>query len=347
MIRLALRQFLTSAWTAVVGLLAVAAVVLATRPHFADAAAAAQRACGSESHCPGLTAFALDNTAARTVFGLVVIVAPALIGAFWGAPLIAREFEAGTHRLVWAQSISRIRWLVVKLTVAGTATAVATALLSVLVTWWAAPLDHAAAAVYGTFDQRHIAPIGYALFAFTFGMTAGLVTRRTVPAMALTLAGLLTVRIMVTAWLRPLVVAPRVASMPLDPETTGYGSGGNILLGVGPSTLQPAQPDIPNAWIQSIGIADATGQPLTDQVLRASCPTLGQGPRGPAGPAPEAARQRMHDCVVTINEKYHEVITYQPGERYWTFQWWELTLFALLTALLGGYAFYRIRRFLG
>jgi len=55
----------------------------------------------------------------------------------------------------------------------------------------------------------------------------------------------------------------------------------------------------------------------------------------------------MHDCVVAINEKYHEVVTYQPGERYWTFQWWELALFALLTALLGGYAFYRIRRFRG
>ncbi|MFR9779532.1 ABC transporter permease [Micromonospora sp. MS34] len=347
MIRLALRQFRISAWTAVVGLLAVAAVVLATRPHFADAAAAAQRACGSDPHCPALTTFALDNTATRTAFGLVVIVAPALIGAFWGAPLIAREFEAGTHRLVWAQSISRTRWLAVKLTVAGTATAVATALLSALVTWWAAPLDHAAAAVYGTFDQRNIAPTGYALFAFAFGMTAGLVTRRTLPAMALTLAGLLTVRILVTEWIRPLAVAPRVVSMPLDPDTTGYGSGGNILLGVGPSTLQPSTPDIPNAWIQSVRIVDAAGEPLTDQVLRATCPTLGQGPRGPAGPAPEAVRQRMRECVVAINEKYHEVVTYQSGECYWTFQWWELALFALLTTLLGGYAFYRIRRFRG
>jgi hypothetical protein len=347
MIRLALRQFRTSAWTAVVGLVAVAAVVRATRPHLADAAAAAQRACGSDPHCPALTAFALDNTATRTVFGLVVTVAPALIGAFWGAPLVAREFEAGTHRLVWAQSISRSRWLAVKLAVAGTATVVATALLSALVTWWAAPLDQAAAAVYGTFDQRDIVPIGYALFAFAFGVTAGLVTRRTLPAMALTLAGLLTVRIMVTEWIRPLVVAPRVVSMPLDPDTTGYGSAGNILLGVGPSTLQPTTPDIPNAWIQSVHIVDAAREPLTDQVLRATCPTLGQGPQGPAGPAPEAARQRMHDCVARIGENYHEVVTYQPGDRYWTFQWWELALFTLVTALLCGYACYRVRRFRG
>jgi len=282
--------------------------------------------------------------AARTVFGLVVIVAPALIGAFWGAPLVAREFEAGTHRLVWAQSISRGRWLAAKLAVAGTATVVTTALLSALITWWAAPLDHAAAAVYGTFDQRHIVPIGYALFAFAFGLTAGLITRHTLPAMALALAGLLTVRIIVTTWIRPLIAAPQVVSIPLDPDTTGYGSGGNILLGIGPSKLEPATPDIPNAWIQSTDIADAAGEPLTDQMLRSTCPTLGQGPKGPAGPVPEAVRQQFHDCVARIGERYQQVVTYQAGDRYWIFQWWELALFALATALLCGYTYYRLRR---
>lgn len=346
MIRLALRQFRASAWTAVVGLVAIAAVILATRPHLADAAAA-QRACGSAPHCPALSLFVLDNTTPRTAFGLVVTLAPALIGAFWGAPLVAREFETGTHRLVWTQSISRIRWLAVKLAVVGTATVVATALLSALVTWWAAPLDAAAAAVYGTFDQRDIVPIGYALFAFAFGVTAGLVTRRTLPAMALTLAGLLTVRIVVAEWIRPLVVAPRVLSMPLDPDATGYGWGGNILFGVGPSTLQPTPPDIPNAWIQSVHILDATRAPLTDQVLRATCPTLGQEGHGPARPVPEAVQQQMHDCVARIGENFHVVVTYQPGDRYWTFQWWELALFTLATALLCGYACYRLHRFRG
>ncbi|HEV7709318.1 MAG TPA: ABC transporter permease [Asanoa sp.] len=343
MIRLALRQFRSSAWTAGVGLVLVAVAVLVTRPHLADAASAARRACGPDPHCPALTALALDNTAARTVFGLVVIVAPALIGAFWGAPLVAREFEAGTHRLVWAQSVSPTRWLAVKLAVVGAATVLATALLSALVTWWGAPLDHAAAAVYGTFDQRDIVPIGYALFAFAFGVTAGLTIRRTLPAMALTLAGLLAVRIAVTEWFRPLVAAPRVVSMPLDPDTTGYGAGGNILLGIGPSELQPTTPDIPNAWIQSVRVVDAAGAPLTDQTLHATCPTLGQGHGGPAGPVPEAVRQQMHDCVTRIGEHHHEVITYQPGGRYWTFQWWELALFLVLTALLCGYAGYRLR----
>jgi len=39
---------------------------------------------------------------------------PALIGLFWGAPLVARELETGTHRLVWNQTVSRGRWLAVR-----------------------------------------------------------------------------------------------------------------------------------------------------------------------------------------------------------------------------------------
>ena len=33
----------------------------------------------------------------------VVLCAPAIVGMFWGAPLVARELEAGTHRLAWNQ----------------------------------------------------------------------------------------------------------------------------------------------------------------------------------------------------------------------------------------------------
>jgi hypothetical protein len=224
------------------------------------------------------------------------------------------------------------------------ATAAVAGLLSALVTWWGAPLDGAAAAAYGTFDQRDLAPIGYALFAYTVGVLAGLLLRRTLPAMAVTLATLLTTRILVTEWIRPLAARPRTNELPLDPNTTGYGAAGNILLGIGPSTLRPTTPDLPNAWIQSVDVVDQAGKPLPDEVLLATCPTLDQGHGGPAGPVPEAVRQRMHDCVARIGETYHEVVTYQPGSRYWLFQWWELGVFVLLTAIVGGYALRRLRR---
>jgi hypothetical protein len=56
---------------------------------------------------------------------LLVIAAPALIGIFWGAPLIGRELETGTHQLAWNQSVMRTRWLAVKLTGTGTGTGIA------------------------------------------------------------------------------------------------------------------------------------------------------------------------------------------------------------------------------
>src|SRR5215472_9460849 len=47
-------------------------------------------------------------------FGLLAVL-PLLAGLFFGAPLIAREAESGTMQLAWTQSVSRRRWLTVKL----------------------------------------------------------------------------------------------------------------------------------------------------------------------------------------------------------------------------------------
>jgi len=47
-------------------------------------------------------------------FRAQALATPALLGIFWGAPLIARELETGTCRLAWNQSVTRTRWLTVK-----------------------------------------------------------------------------------------------------------------------------------------------------------------------------------------------------------------------------------------
>ena len=88
-------------------------------------------------------------------------------------------------------------------------------LLSLLVTWWAGPIDDAIAAGNddGTllgfpriatpiFDARGIVPIGYTAFAFVLGVTSGAVLRRTVPAMAVTLVVFVAVQIAVPPLLR-------------------------------------------------------------------------------------------------------------------------------------------------
>ena len=121
----------------------------------------------------------------------LVIAIPCVLGMFWGAPLAAREFETGTFRLAWTQGVTRTRWLAVKLAVVGAASMAVAGLLSLMVTWWSSPIAAAQMDTRldpGIFSESGIAPVGYAAFAFAFGVTAGLLSRRTLPAMAVTLA---------------------------------------------------------------------------------------------------------------------------------------------------------------
>ena len=74
---------------------------------------------------------------------IAMVVLPAIIGMFWGAPLVARELEAGTHRLIWNQSVTRTRWLVTKLLLIGVAVAAVTGALGLLLSWWADALTAA------------------------------------------------------------------------------------------------------------------------------------------------------------------------------------------------------------
>lgn len=74
---------------------------------------------------------------------VIILLAPAVIGLFWGAPLIARELETGTAALAWNQSVTRTRWLAVKLAVGGLAAMAVTEGLSLMQAWWAAPIGRA------------------------------------------------------------------------------------------------------------------------------------------------------------------------------------------------------------
>jgi ABC-type transport system involved in multi-copper enzyme maturation permease subunit len=348
MIRLTWRQFRVPATVAAAALVVVAVFAAYTGPDLAHTYAATLAACGRTGDCSSATkAFVHSYTALSTAFGTLLTFAPALVGVFWGAPLVAREIEGGTLALAWTQSVTRTRWLLVKLAVVGLASALCVGLLSLVVTWWSRTLDIASATEFATFGQRDIAPIGYALFAFALGVTVGVLVRRTVPAMAVTLFTFVVVRICATYGLRPHLISPQYEVLALDPGSTGsgYEISPSIILNSwfngGPtSSMDPATPVMPDAWIYSTRVVDSGGHDLTNAVLNADCPDVnsGAGGGGPSisghVPVPDSAHQAWQACVTKVGTTYHELVTYQPANRYWTLQWAEFGVYAAVAVLL-------------
>jgi ABC-2 family transporter protein len=296
------------------------------------------------------TTFLANDNTLRTWLGILVVVTPGIIGLFWGAPLVARELEAGTHRLVWAQSITRARWLTIKFAVVCLASMMLAGVLSLVVTWWASPLDRAKGALYSTFDQRDIVPIGYAAFALALGVTVGLLIRRTVPAMAATLAVFVATSLAVAHWVRPHLITPMTEVLGLNPKTTGFGSANG-----GPFTLIPNAPNLPNAWVYSAQLVDKSGHALSAPYVASACRTLVAGAQTAGGgpvavghasraPTPPGQQAQLQACFAKIGATFHQVVTYQPSSRYWTFQWYELGIYLGAALVLVSFCTWWIRR---
>jgi hypothetical protein len=346
MIRLGLRQFRTNGWVAI-GLLVLASALLAsTRPHLAqlyDDYAKSQAACVASRRCEASIDIGEFDRLLELI-GTALVAVPGLIGAFWGAPLITRELENGTHRLAWTQSVSRTRWLAVKLALVGAASVIATGLLSLVVTWWSSPIDHANMDRFssGLFGERNITPLGYAAFGFVLGVTLGLLIRRTLPAMATTLGVFLAVRLGFTYLVRQHLMSPVHKSESLDAIVHGFGSSNG-----GPQSLF-ASADLPGAWVYSTRIVDAGGHQLPASVVASTCPDLAGPPagltNGGPGPAPTQVQSALQDCVTKLSGTYHGVVAYQPASRYWIFQWLETGIFVVAAIALAAFCFYWIRR---
>jgi len=269
---------------------------------------------------------------------LVMYLTPALIGIFWGAPVIAREFEAGTHRLAWNQSVTRTRWAVVKLGLVGLAAIATSGLVCLMISWWASPIDDAIS--YGgpnsptafsrisplVFDARGVVPLGYAAFAFALGAAAGVFLRRTLPAMAITLAIFAAVQVLVPSLVRPHLIAPVTATAPLNVNTAG------IVVQSGPaghdSVLTVAgSMSLPSAWVLSEETLRPDGQPFSAPAF-SSCLTK--------DPQPCTAWLARHHL--------RQLATYQPASRFWPLQWRETGIYLTLAVLLGWLCVWQVRR---
>ncbi len=160
----------------------------------------------------GFTVFG-SNGAFTSLVQDLAMAFPLVLGILWGAPLIAREFEAGTEDFAWTQGVSRHRWVVTNLGWALFAAAAWGGALAALFTWWRGPdnaVDGPVKFIY--FDVQGVTPIAYTVFAMALGIAAGALFRRVVPAIMTTLVVFPAVRIATALYFRPLFAVSQYVS---------------------------------------------------------------------------------------------------------------------------------------
>jgi len=342
MIWLTWRQFRVSALV-LLGALAVGGVVLTiTGPQLADLWQEA-----GESFFDRLGGDQLKTSVFYGGTGIVYAL-PAVVGAFWGAPMIARELEAGTSRLVWTQSITRTRWLATKLGVA-VAGAAFVGLAGLALTWWCAPIDDAVAQGLSDpgllsvprlwpvlFSARGVVPLGMTVLALVIGVTAGLLVRRAVAAMAVTLVAVIAVQVLLPTVVQKHLLEPKELTTTITQdrltELSGRpGSGSDDMI----VERMEVSIDSPGAWITYNRTVDSSGtvvSPLPSWVRDCA------HEKGGADSESQACFDRLAD------EGYRQHVKYQPASRFWQLQLAETGVLLGLALLLTGFCFWRIRR---
>ena len=265
-----------------------------------------------------------NSYASQVVLAMQAV--PVIIGVFLGAPLLAREYAAGTVRFTWTQGIGRTRWAAATLGLLGTAVAAVTCLLGLLAQWSVAPVAaqttrYADRWEPGFFDHTVLTAPAAALLAFAIGVLAGALTRRVVAAMAVTAVCVITVADLTYNRLHYWLLGrgtrlARDLALGAYPNV-GVPSSGAIAIH---ETTGPSVPGPAGAWLDQGWYTGANGHQLNDfTVSQLLDKYTGTG---------TAWLTRRH---------YAFWVTYQPGGRYWILQF-VLAGGTLLAALLLGAA---------
>jgi hypothetical protein len=340
MIWVAWRQFRTQALVTLALLAAFAVLVLVTGLHLRDvySSLGGAHCVTRDEDCAAL--LGSHDAALADLLGPALLAIPALLGMFWGAPLVARELESGTYRLAWTQSVSRRHWLSVRVALVGVTALAAAGLASWLVSWWFAPLDAVNLNRFApsVFTERGVVAIGYAAFAFALGVATGTLIRRTLPAMAATLLGFVAARIAVTLWVRPHLLPAREALFSIT-----LGKGVAYVSSASGVSLAPGVPPIPNAWMVSAALVDRAHHALSaaqlHDLLVSTCPTITVGPAGSAKADAVAA-----SCQQRLSHHLLQLVAYQPPSHYWPLQALETGICVAAALALIGATVWRVGR---
>lgn len=338
MIWLVWRQHRKQLYIALIGLALITLVLIPTGRSAHKAIDAYTTCIGKLGHadfvaidkaeaCEGLSGTFEAGHETWAYAAILLLTLPLLIGLFWGAPLVAREVEQGTHRLVWTQGITRRRWALTKFGLIGSTVVILSAVYAVLITWWMEPLNNSVAGrfEYIFFDQQGVVPVAYTLFAVAVGIFAGSVMPKMIAAMGTTLGVFLFVRIAVAVFVRPNIQG--------DLTKTA------VVAGPASDLLVPN----PNAgnWISATEVRAPGGQVLQSGGS-SYCIERPDASPPPDLPAPPAGGGGGGGCNGWDPQAYNQW-TYQPGDRFWMFQWVEAGIYVVLAAALLYAALRRVR----
>jgi hypothetical protein len=202
--------------------------------------------------------------------------------------------------------------------------------LSLLYAWWADPIGQAIDLGGSTslfsggrfssviFATHGITPLGYAAFAFTLGTATGALIRRTVPAMAVTLAIFVAAQLAMPLGVRPHLLPPDHTVATIESVDLDFG---NLA-----ATVVPGQP---GAWILSSDAVSPAGQPVS--TLPAAC-------------AGSTGLKALDPGQCMESQGFREAISYEPASRYWPLQWIETGIFLALALALAGFCCWRLGR---
>jgi hypothetical protein len=302
------------------GALAVWLWIAGTSVHHAWAAATACHPASSAA-CQDLANTFNSTWNVMSYAAIFLQLLPALIGAFAGAPVLARELETGTFRYAWTQGFGRWRWALAKLVALAVVLVAVTGAFSVLLSWCYQPylaVGNQAMGLYGNsplvtvFSLREITFPAWTLAVFAIGALAGMLIRRVVPAIVASLAVYAGLAIAAAGLLREHYLTPLVTSSPSLPGTAW-------LLG--------------QSWTKDGRFAFAGNPPLN--LLNQFC-NFAQSPggKGGGGGGPSSSVNPFAQCLAPHG--YTMWTSYQPASRFWPFQWieggWLLALSAVLIA---------------
>ena len=129
-------------------------VLVAHRP--SDTPRRTRPSATRQAHSPATMNFTGRYGITAIIVSILLQAVPALIGAFAGAPVLAREMETGTFRFAWTQGFGRWRWALAKLVLLAVAVAAAAGAFSVLFSWYNQPFSAAGYAI--PFATRRVRP---------------------------------------------------------------------------------------------------------------------------------------------------------------------------------------------